>query len=72
MLQFHFKHFFLFTADTAQAPKPFVNDTLAQHKTVGDHFQLNCSASYSGQTLIHLSWFVPNPEGIDVNIFIFN
>ena len=56
----------VFAVDTSQAPKPFVNDTLAQRLAVGDSFQLNCSVSYTVGTRVNLSWSVPNPKGIDV------
>jgi len=55
-------------ADTSQAPKPFVNDTLAHHLTVGDSFQLNCSVSYPVGIRVNLEWSVPNPQGIDVSV----
>ena len=58
---------FLLAADTLQAPKPFVNDSLARHLTVGDHFQLNCSASYPDGTQVSLEWEIPHPLGIDVS-----
>ena len=55
---------------TSQAPKPYVNDTLAQRLTVGDSFQLNCSVSYFSGTLVNLSWSVASPQGIDVSCLI--
>ena len=54
------------SAHTLQAPKPFVNDTLARHRTVGDDFQLDCSATYPIAVHVKLEWQIPHPQGIDV------
>ena len=62
-----FNLFLKSAAATASAPKPFINQTLAQHAVIGQPFHLNCSAIFDLGVRGDLSWSVPNSKGIDVS-----
>jgi len=65
-----FKFVTQFTAPTDTVLQPIIDDSKAHQVTIGQTFQLNCSATFTLGVRGDIIWKVPNPNGIDVSLFI--
>ena len=54
-------------SQSSYVPPPHINDTLARRVTIGQTFSLTCSVIVDFDTVVDLSWDIPNPNAINEN-----